>query len=318
MTPIKTSLVLGTSIFIGLASGASAATLDAESLIAGSTAIVLGDLSTSATSHVEGTVYVGGDLSSSTFDANRDGLADLDLGTVSGSLIVGGDLTANLNGAQVGTVAVGGTYTGNPGTETVVTGADVPVSEVTSLFENLSTDLSSFEDTAGASISGDSNNVVFNTGNGGADTLAFLNLDAAYAVSLFSNQNANISFNFGDINGFIINVAGDIGDIDLKLNDSLDNVLFNFYESTELDFGGGPFNASILAPFADVTSAAGGTNGTVIAGNLTLGGEIRPFNDTNGYVGGLPVIAPVPLPAAAWLMFAAIGSLVGLRRRSVA
>lgn len=311
-----------------LAGSAQAATLDADYIMNAATTIVLGDLTPTGTTHLEGPGYVGGNLTSGTFDANTDDMPELDLGTVSGGLIVGGNLTTNLNSAQNGTVQVGGTYTGNPGTETVVTGADVPVAEMAALFTSLSTNLATLDTTVGASLGGDSNNPLFTAGAGGDDGIAILNLDASTALSLFSNQNANPQFDLtGGATGLIINVAGDLSSVAFKINNDSPDVLFNFYEtvaddaSDVFDFGGGPFNASVLAPFANVKSASGGMNGTMVAGTLDLGGEIRPYNNVNGYAGGLPGFAPappseVPVPAALPLLAAGLGALGLMRRRA--
>lgn len=94
------------------ASMASAAGLDAQDLISGFTVVSLGDFSAQQTDHIEGTIYVGGDYTAAAnvTDANRDNLADVTVGDVSGSLIVGGDLNVNtINSAQRGDIVVGGT-----------------------------------------------------------------------------------------------------------------------------------------------------------------------------------------------------------------
>ncbi len=306
---------------VALASGAGAVTLDPQAILQNATTIVLGDMVTSGTSHLEGPGYVGGNLTSATFDANTDGMAELNLGTVSGGLIVGGNLTANLNSANTGTVQVGGSYSGHAGTETVVSGADVPVQQMTSLFQGLSSNLAGLTSTDGIGLSSDMNNPTFFAGSGGLDGIAIFHLALADAVALFGNQNANFNFNMGTASALIINVAGDLSRVRPKLNSNQPSVLFNFYETTgTLDFGGGPFNASVLAPFAHVISPSGGMNGTLVAGSLNLGGEIRPYGNVSGYSGGLPDSAEVslpavPLPAGVWMMVAAFGAFAALRRR---
>ncbi|WP_232829375.1 collagen-binding domain-containing protein [Tropicimonas sp. IMCC34043] len=300
---------------------ASAVSLDAQTLMNTAVAISLGDFTTVNTAHVEGPTYIGGSVASGTFDVNTDGLPSINVGGITGGLIVGGDMTAHAN-TIIGGAQVGGTFTDtNSGASSSAVITDhvdgIPVAAMTSLFTDLSGELSSLSTTLGASITGDMNNISVVSG-AGVDGIAVLNLDATTAASYFTT-NALMNFSIDDDTTLIINVAGnfDTSYVTAKVNTDQPNVLFNFYEATTVTFGSQAWNASVLAPLATVSTPQGGVNGTVVAGEIRLGGEIRPYNNSNGFAGDLPTATPpvVPLPASFVLLGSAGLALGAMRRR---
>lgn len=311
-----------------LCTPAAAADLDPAALLQGMPLIVLGDAVETSVNHIESLAYVGGNYTSNLLATNTDNMPAYELNGLAGGMFVGGDLNVQngVNGGN-GTIYVGGTATIGGGTPSVPVvdgvGTDpntgIPVAEMTALFTNLATDLASLSTTAGAYIdTSNSNQPTFVSGAGDAEGIAILNVDETTALSVFGNQNANLAFNLTSNVSLIVNVM--VTDLTLraKLNASSDHVLFNFYNALTLNVGAGPWNSSMLAPNAAVTSANSGQFGSLVAGSLTIGGEIRPFNNTDGYIGSLPssvLAADVPLPAGVWLIGAGLLALGATARR---
>jgi len=313
------SLLLG-ALCAGLISAAAApaATLDVASLMSGLNLVVLNDANLSSINHVEGTAYVGGNLTSGTIYANSRNMASVTIGDATGGLIVGGDIDAHVNDGGSGAIVAGGSYnnTGGSGPSVSTGVSGIPVAEMIATFDELSDNLATLAST-GVTISGDSNNVVINALSG-TDGVAVLNLTAAEFESIFGNQNASVSFNVASGLSLVINVAGTDLDVLAKINTDATTTLFNFYEATTVDFGSGKWGASVLAPYATLTSAAGGMDGTIVAYNLVAKGEFHPFSGNTGYAGTLPqfaTAAPVPVPASLPLVLTGLGALVLLRRR---
>ncbi|WP_172326849.1 collagen-binding domain-containing protein [Mangrovicoccus sp. HB161399] len=324
MTLLSHRLALAAALAAGIPAIASAASLDALGLLQSFNVIALDDADMSAVNHVEGTVYVGGDLTSGTFIANQDNLPEAAAGSVTGGLIVGGDLNAHVNSGGNGAIQVGGSLNGSSDVpvNTGVTG--IPVSEMADTFTSLAAGLSQLSGTDGAAFDTTMNFKSFSSG-AGTDGIAVLNLGYDDALAMFTGA-GQISFDIdASVTAFIINVAGaDFGSdwsttVWAQVNSNVSNVLFNFYEADTLTFGS-TWNASVLAPGALLASAPGGMNGTVVAEDLVLKGEIRTYGDSYVYAGTLPepAAAAVPLPAALPLSLAGLCALglVARRRRS--
>lgn len=147
-----------------------------------------------------------------------------------------------------------------------------------------------------------------------------INLEGTGSTNIFSLAGADLgkatSLNFKGVGSFIVNVSG--SDIDIKnfgffLNGiEKQNILFNFFEATNLTASGLGIEGSFLAPKAKVTFNNGQMNGTLVAASLTGNGQ---FN----HVGRPPVEKPpasVPEPATlAGLGFAA-AALAASRRKT--
>ncbi|MBE3638083.1 collagen-binding domain-containing protein [Mangrovicoccus algicola] len=321
----KTCLI-GTAFAVLAPLGASAASLDAEALMKSLNVIALGDADTSSVNHVEGPVYVGGNLTSGTFNANTDGLAEATVGGVTGAVIVGGDVNTHLNSGTNGAIQIGGSLNGTSDVSYNSGVSGIPVADMVDTFTSLAAGLSTLGDTSGVTYNTAMNFKSFTSGSGNSEGIAILNLSYADALSMFTGA-GQISFNIdASVTSFIINVAGtDFASdwstqVGMQVNSNVSNVLFNFYEAEGVTFTS-TWNASVLAPDALVTTAPGGTNGTIVAGELMLKGEVRPYGDTTVWTGTLPAAAPttpVPLPAALPLALAGLGALglVARRRRA--
>lgn len=306
---IRGSLAAG---LIALAMPAAAATVDGSSMLGQFATIALNNLTQGSESL--GPVYAGGNLQSNGFNANADSHPPGTVGSVTGSLIVGGNVTGNDIHIKGGDAQIGGTSTAHLDMQTqgasVHTGVSgIPVAQVVAAMQSLSTDLSSLGQTAGASADGnDNNNKMLMSGNGGSGALK--NVAVIDAGADFFDGGTLKTADFASGVTTIINVAGQAPSITLNANYTNTNVLLNFYQATSLNINAGGFGFSVLAPFANVT-VGNGLNGSVVAYNLTSNGEIRSL-----FTGSVPPIAAVPLPAGGVLLLTGLAGLIALRRRT--
>lgn len=321
--------------FVSLAMPASAATVDAVDILRSFSVVALGDYT--LRSDQPAPAFVGGDFTSvGSHSINVNGnFPNGTVGGVSGGLIVGGSVLPGGNNNVRGDVVIGSNQTVtqpnpnqrrfnvggktfetlNQGT-TVTSGAAVPVAEVATAFQTLSTNLSQTANTSAITFAGDSNNPRLTFANA-IDGIAIINLTQA-ELAQFVGRNRNAQFNLGTNNTVVLNVAGTTfatNGGNLNLNGGNSNVIFNFFEATSITLNN-TFGASILAPLADVFANSGGSNVFLVGNNVTQRIEIR-----SPFTGNLPSFAPavdqipspVPLPAAAFLLLAGLGGLGALR-----
>ncbi len=304
-----------------MAGSAGAATLDPAALLRDFNTIALGNLNGS--SETEGTVFVGGNLVSNGYGVNPKNLASGTVGAVSGSLIVGGNVSGNPINVGAGNVVIGGTNSAvinRNGGGSLTTGASIDVADVATAMNGLSTYLSSFATTAGAMVNtADQNLKSLTSGAGGTGVLsgvAVLNLTTNQTAKLLGSGNlASLNLTAGVTT--IVNLAGSNLTISGNFNQDNSTVLFNFYEATSLTIGN-TFGFGILAPKADIFANAGGNDGVVVGKNITQRIEFRPLNNRN-FTGNLPTqVSTVPLPAPILLLAGGLLALFGMRRRKAA
>lgn len=171
---MKPTLFAGVLLGTLSASPVFASTINTTDMMASFNVITLGALA--ASSETEGTVYVGGSLTTTGYGVNNDRLKEGTVGGITGSLIVGGSVTGSIN-VQIGAVRIGGTNTATinqNGTGSVQSGVSgIPTGDVTAAFRKLSTDLAARSDTPGAEArADDENDLTVISGTGGSDGVA--------------------------------------------------------------------------------------------------------------------------------------------------
>jgi choice-of-anchor A domain-containing protein len=310
-----------------LSAPAFAATLSASELLSQYNLITLQDLTFS--SHTNGRVFVGGDLTSNNavfYDRNSGPASDFDevvvAGNVtgnnlqvgnSGNVAVGGNVNLGvleLNGG--GTANVGGALvaTANQGTKNQDVGniADYIPQDVTSVLQGTSAALASETTNSTASLSAGK---LLLSGAGAVGSQAVFSINLA-DFDLISE----VELILGGASSMIINVSGATATLaDNFLGASrlaASSVIWNFYDATALNFTR-TFEGTVLAPFANVTSANSNFEGTLVALNANLTGEVH----AQYYTGTLPQppVAAVPLPAGLPLLGAGLLMLGALRRK---
>lgn len=142
--------------------------------------------------------------------------------------------------------------------------------------------------------------------NGGAISLTGDNADLNVFNIIGSDLLDATTLNINVIDGstVLINVTGSTSGLtNMGFNLSgvdCANILYNFFEATDLDFYSVGIQGSVLAPLADVDFYWGNIDGQMIAYTLDDGdtGNTGEFHNI-GFAGSL---SPVPLPGTAWLL----------------
>lgn len=274
----------------------------------------LGNFSASG-SDVEGALLVKGNFTASSYSVNKK---DKDA-FGSYSLVVGGNMNYSSAALNNGSYYVGGKATlVSVGTDKNTKSSTVNPANFNAMADNakkVSTALSNATETGRSSISYGGMTL---TGNNKAVEVFDITGSALSSVSYFNlnklQSGATLIFNISgkDAIGFNQNGVG------LNGFDKY-NVLFNFYEASNLNLQNVGVYGSILAPLATVTGNGGVVNGQVIVGNWLSNVQVNAdhyFSAVN-VPGYSLALAPVP-ELSVWPMLLVGLGLIGLfkaRRR---
>lgn len=289
---------------------ASATSLSAQSLSAlkDYNVITIGDFSTN--SDVEGRTLVGGNFTGS----NSSTLGMKLQGKVSSTdkvLSVRGNISSgnpiNLN---AGSVEVGGSILGNRkinynGGGSLLNGYTTNFTAIVQSLEQASALLEGYGANSTVIIPAAQPAAYKFNANPDSNGLAVFSITGE---GLFGNNKAQqIEMNANGASSIIINVSGtnivwNAGNIvgDLTKDALRDNVVWNFYEATSINFGAHNMHGDILAPLAHITSQ-GPIDGSVFAKSITTTGEMHLI---------------VPEPSSALLGMLGAGLLLGRRKRN--
>ncbi len=207
---------------------------------------------------IQGSVAVGGNFTASGYSINSGNDA-----YAGDALVVGGSLSFKNGSISNGNVAVGGSKTtsGLGFTGAWESGsASVPFAQLAADMTSLSSSLSGLSSTGKTAIQW--GGMTF-TGTNSAVEIFNLSGADLYSVnySSFSQLLAGSTI--------ILNISGDVAGFKGGTPNGFSNynVLYNFYEATDLNFDGVGVVGSILAPLATVSGGNGQISGNVVVGS---------------------------------------------------
>ncbi len=282
-------------------------------------AFVFGDM-TVWNSDSQGRIAVGGNVdvqfygvgslaAPDTYSIVSGGNVDYVSGSVqNGGIFAGGDVvldhhTVNGDVTANGTISYGsggGTVTG---TATPAAGATSPIdfisayntlSSTSNALKNMTANGTTYDPSWHAiKFTGTESVNIFDLDGSSLDNAVSMTFDvAADSISI-----VNVSGTVNDFSGFGINLGG---------NGKVENILYNFYESTDLTIGNISIQGSILAANAAIDFNSANIDGTLIAGSITGKGQFHQhlFN---------PNVPIVPEPVST-ILFITGGATLGFMR----
>ncbi|SNR47851.1 collagen-binding domain-containing protein [Puniceibacterium sediminis] len=310
---MKCRLIATVSAAIALfcAGTVGAATMNANEILNQFNLVTFSDHALS--SNVHGRAFVGGDLT-----GNSGGMTTSNYTPPASSFadvtVVGDVRSGDVNTRGHATVDIGGS---------IISGRVNNASSVTTGVADLTQVRDEFQATLTAASVGirdmasNATTTAINTNQGTRFS------GVAGAVTVFDVSAASFIGNELDIvlNGasaIFINVSGTNLSFSQNFNTDQNvgaNVIWNFFEAETLHLGN-RFVGSVLAPLATVSNS-NNIFGTLVANEFNQNGQVHQ----QAWAGSLPLstdgglASSVPLPAAIWMLFAALGGLAVLRRK---
>lgn len=296
------------AVLLGLSSLASAGPLSDYNLI------LFGDLNVSGGSgHIEGKAFIGGDVINASVFAQKE-----PAGSVEDTVKVVGDFAGN-TGMRIesGKLAYEGDFSGhngicqgNPtGCLRQVTDGSLSA-EKASLFAQLQAESDYYrnlDSSAGASVQPGMNQAAF-IYNGPATGLVVFNITAEQLVG----PQWSLNLDFASALNVVINVSGTVFNAGTTKTNSesikknMNNILWNFYEATNLNFGDSWYG-SVLALNATINTGSN-LDGAIAARSYVGNGEIH-----KGSWGYTPPVTEVPESGSLALLLMGLG-LIGVNR----
>lgn len=287
------------------ATGAHAATvLD----VTGYNAVVLGNY-TGRNSDIEGALAAGGNVTltnygvGSRLDASARG---------TNTLIAGGNLSYTNGQLFQGNAVVGGTATTvgfNVQNGTLASGSPVDFAAEGAALQSLAATLGATA--ANGTVANNYGSLLLTGSQSGLNvfSLTASDLASAHGLTIAAAAGSKVLVNVAGSSASWQNMGINLGGI------ASGDVLFNFFDATDLSLSGIGINGSVLAPNAAVTFNNGQLNGLLVAGSFDGTGELH----NTGYTGGLfdTPAGAVPEPETWAMMLLGFGVLgVGMRSRS--
>lgn len=290
----------------------SAASLTADQILTQFNLVVFGNHSLD--SQVHGRAFVGGDLvggSGSMTTGNYvlppSGFADV---TVVGDVRSGDVNTVGGASVQIGGAIVAPAKVNNAASvQTGVSGLDVKAAELEATLKQASQDIRAQSANAGLSD--------FN-GTQGWQAVGLTGEQTVLSIAAADLNRNELNINLNGALSILINVSGTSVNLARNFNAPEEfgaRVIWNFYEATSLNIAT-RWVGSILAPLATVSNG-NNIHGTLVAASFNQGGQVHQQAWAGTLPGTDPAPAPIPLPAAGWMMLAGLASLAALRRRRV-
>ena len=289
----------------------SAASLSADEILNQFNLVVFGNHSLN--SQVHGRAFVGGDLvggsgsmTTTNYVLPPSSFADV---TVVGDVRSGDVNTKGGASVEIGGAIVAPAKINNAGSvQTGVTGLDTVAAAFEATLKQASQDIR--DQTANAALSN------FNAGQGW-QALGLTGVQTVLSIAATDLDRNEVHVDLNGAPSILINVSGT--SINLSKNFNTPEavgakVIWNFYEATSLHLSN-RWVGSVLAPLATVSNG-NNIHGTLVAAVFNQGGQVHQQAWGGEIPGGDPNPAPVPLPAAGWLLLAGIGTLAALRRRA--
>ena len=271
--------------------------------------IVFDNLQT--TSNIEGRAFVGGNLSGSAVYGTRVTNSSTD------SLTVGGNIKPHSNVTiESGNLRLGGNIGPhsniNMHNGQIIQDSSINISPIQTELQLLSQQYSGLTANSTYSLPGSQPSPLTFQAQGSSlaifdVTEDFFTNSRLQAIDISLNGADTVLFN---VSGSSINFTSSGNFVGNFWNDDIQQkILWNFYDATNINFGGHTFTGSVLAPYASLTSY-GAIEGSVIANSVNTYGQMH----LPTFSGNIEV-TPVPAPGALFLGLAGCGALRAYRRR---
>lgn len=261
---------------------------------------------------VQGSLLVAGNLNASNYTINQNNRDAF--GSSAYALVVGGNLNYNSGTINNGSYYVGGTstITSNTGLNNAAASSTLPVSfaDTSAALKSTSAAVATVAQTGSATIQYGGMTL---TGGGSGGNVQVFDITASALGSVNYFNFANLNATVGVKDTLILNISGTSASLQGGYGNFANyNVLYNFFEATNLNIGNTGLTGTVLAPLATVIGS-GNIIGTAVVGNWAASTTVETgagfqAADVAGFV------SAVPEPETYAMLLAGLG-LVGFMAR---